>query len=40
MYQVGGISALVLGAAYIAIIPLYAHVGVVSSMELRQGRFW
>jgi hypothetical protein len=27
LYRVGGISALVLGAAYIAIIPLYAHVG-------------
>ena len=27
LYRVGGISALVLGAAYVAIIPLYAHVG-------------
>src|SRR6266852_614844 len=27
LYRVGGISALVLGAAYIVIIPLYAHVG-------------
>jgi hypothetical protein len=27
LYRVGGISGLVLGVAYIAIIPLYAHVG-------------
>jgi hypothetical protein len=27
LYRVGGISALVLGAAYIIIFPLYAHVG-------------
>src|SRR5271157_3486129 len=27
LYRVGGISALVLGIAYIVIIPLYAHVG-------------
>src|SRR5919201_4112901 len=27
LYRVGGISGLVLGAAYIAIIPVYAHVG-------------
>jgi hypothetical protein len=26
-YRVGGISALILGAGYVAIIPLYAHVG-------------
>jgi hypothetical protein len=27
LYRVGGITAVVLGAAYITIIPLYAHVG-------------
>jgi hypothetical protein len=27
LYRVGGISALVLGAPYIVIFPLYAHVG-------------
>jgi len=27
-YRVGGLAALVLGAGYVAIIPLYAHVGV------------
>src|ERR1039458_1862557 len=27
-YRVGGLAALVLGICYVAIIPLYAHVGV------------
>src|SRR6266545_4143347 len=37
LYRVGGISALVLGVAYIVIFPLYAHVGAPPSGD---GEAW